>query len=144
MKRIVTRMYLTGFTGGPCPGCGYVGELLEVHNDVDTGTRIIIHGGLNPGGTVSCRMPLKGLLITAPDGTWSYDPDWVNEPPMGKPEKVDLIERGISLPTNNQWVDVPGSPFQVMTQDKDALGTFWLRTNPNIRPDMLNHWSCWQ
>lgn len=80
MGYITARTYLTGFAGGPCPGCGYVGELLEVHNDVEAGTRILVHGGRHVGTVISCTLPLRGMIITPPDGTWRYEPDWDGGP----------------------------------------------------------------
>lgn len=58
-------------------------------------------------------------------------------------ELINIFERGVQLPTHGQWVDVPGSPFQVMCWDTDLAGTFRVRINPDIRPELLNHWSCW-
>jgi hypothetical protein len=45
---------------------------------------------------------------------------------------INLIEQGVRLPTDDQWVDVPGSPFQVMTRGTDEVGTLWIRLNPNV------------
>ncbi len=44
-------------------------------------------------------------------------------------QEIDLQEHGVQLPTDG-WVDVPGSPFQVMARDSDILGTVWIRINP--------------
>lgn len=57
-------------------------------------------------------------------------------------ERISLADKGVLLPTNDEWVDVPGTPFQVRTLDTDCIGSFHLRLNPEMRP-MVNHWSCW-
>lgn len=51
---------------------------------------------------------------------------------MSDGEKIDIFERGVQLPTDGQWVDVPGSPFQVMCHLSDLAGTFRVRANPEI------------
>lgn len=74
-ERVESHMYLTGFDGGPCPGCGYRGRLWEIHSYIDERTRVIVHGD-TMDATVSCTLPLEGMLRTPPDGTWSYNTDW--------------------------------------------------------------------
>lgn len=55
-------------------------------------------------------------------------------------EQINIFERGVQLPTHGQWVDVPGSPFQVKTEGHDELGVIWIRVGPDVRP---NHWTSW-
>jgi hypothetical protein len=45
-------------------------------------------------------------------------------------QEIDLRDLGVQLPTHGQWVDVPGSPFQVKTQATDMVGTFSVRIRP--------------
>lgn len=55
-------------------------------------------------------------------------------------EQINIFERGVQLPTDGQWVDVPGCPFQVMTRGTDQVGLLWVRMRPDIQP---NHWTSW-
>ena len=52
------------------------------------------------------------------------------------PLDLDWSVDGVVLPTHGQWVDVPGSPFQVMTGDADLMGTVHVR----IRPGYQAYW----
>jgi len=54
------------------------------------------------------------------------DVDWVINPD----------DHGIHLPTGGTWVDLPRSPFQVMTRSEDLAGTFHVR----VRPAYAAYW----
>lgn len=51
------------------------------------------------------------------------------------PNDPDLVRAqtlaGVRLPTGCEWVDLPGTPYQVRTFGSDLAGTFWLRLNPS-------------
>lgn len=55
-------------------------------------------------------------------------------------QEIDLKDRGIQVPTRGHWVDIPGSPFQVMTRDTDEIGIFYVR----FKPELAHHWSEFQ
>lgn len=55
---------------------------------------------------------------------------------MGWVQEINVAE-GIQLPTQGHWVDVPGSPFQVMARDSDMTGTMYVR----IRPAYAAYWN---
>lgn len=52
-------------------------------------------------------------------------------------QEIDLQEHGVQLPTHDQWVDIPGSPFQVMTKGQDVYPVMWVR----IRPTYAAYWN---
>ena len=52
-------------------------------------------------------------------------------------QEIDIWEHGVQLPTGGHWVDIPGSPFQVMARDTDTMGTVSIR----FQPAMAEHWS---
>lgn len=56
---------------------------------------------------------------------------------MDQPQEFNFLDRGVRLPTGGLWVDVPGSPFQVMARDSDIMGTVYMR----VSPAYAHHWS---
>lgn len=52
-------------------------------------------------------------------------------------QEIDLQEAGVTLPTGGHWVDVPGSPFQVMAALTDIMGVVHIRINPVY----AHHWN---
>lgn len=52
-------------------------------------------------------------------------------------QEIDLRDRGVQIPTRDQWVDIPGSPFQVMTRGRDDIGIIHIR----FKPELAHHWS---
>jgi hypothetical protein len=54
---------------------------------------------------------------------------------MSWSQEVNLLD-GVRLPTEG-WVDVPGSPFQVMARSHDELGVMYVR----IRPSYAAYWN---
>lgn len=62
----------------------------------------------------------------------------VQEEAMTWSQEIDLVaERRVQLPTHGKWVDVPGSPFQIMTHDADPVGIMHVR----IRPSYAAYWN---
>jgi hypothetical protein len=55
---------------------------------------------------------------------------------MSWSRKVNLLD-GVRLPSEG-WVDVPGSPFQVMARPQDTLGVMYVRLHPDLT------WSQWE
>lgn len=55
---------------------------------------------------------------------------------MEIPGKINVYEHGVKMPTGGHWVDLPGSPFQLMARDTDILGTVHVR----IRPAYAAYW----
>lgn len=51
-------------------------------------------------------------------------------------QEINVAE-GVRLPTGGHWVDLPGSPFQVMARDSDIMGTMYVR----IRPAYAASWN---
>lgn len=51
-------------------------------------------------------------------------------------QEINVAE-GIVLPTHGEWINVPGSPFQVMARDSDMMGTMYVRINPAY----AHHWN---
>lgn len=51
-------------------------------------------------------------------------------------KKINIFESGVQVPTHGQWVDVPGSPFQVMTMSTDLVGVVHVR----VRPSWSAYW----
>lgn len=46
-------------------------------------------------------------------------------------QEID-VTAGVKLPTGGHWVNLPGSPFQVMARGSDTMGTMYVRLNPDI------------
>lgn len=44
---------------------------------------------------------------------------------------MNVFDRGVKLPTNGLWVDIPDSPFQVRADMTDTVGTFHIRVRPS-------------
>jgi hypothetical protein len=55
---------------------------------------------------------------------------------MGWMQEINVAD-GIKLPTGGEWIDVPGSPFQVMARGSDIMGTMYIR----IRPAYAAYWN---
>lgn len=56
---------------------------------------------------------------------------------MDIPGQINVFDHGVRLPTGGTWVDLPNSPFQLMTRDTDTLGTVHIR----IRPAYAAYWN---
>jgi hypothetical protein len=54
---------------------------------------------------------------------------------MSWSEEIDLRKAGVRLPSD-EWIHVPGSPFQVRTRGTDPVGVFHVR----IRPSYSAYW----
>lgn len=52
-------------------------------------------------------------------------------------DEINIFEQGIQLPTHGQWINVPSSPFQVMTHDSDNVGAVHIR----VTPAYAHHWN---
>lgn len=56
---------------------------------------------------------------------------------MEKPDAtIDVTSA--RLPTGGEWVDLPGTPFQVTTYAHEELGTVHLRIHPSLK------WGEWE
>lgn len=55
---------------------------------------------------------------------------------MEIPGTINVFGHGVQMPTGGHWVDLPGSPFQLMARDIDTLGTVHIR----IRPGYAAYW----
>lgn len=55
---------------------------------------------------------------------------------MAWTQGINIFEL-VQLPTHGDWVDVPGSPFQVMTRGQDLVGVLYVR----IRPAYAAYWN---
>lgn len=52
-------------------------------------------------------------------------------------EQINIYQLGVRLPTYGNWVDVPGSPFQVQAHLHDLAGSFRVR----VRPAYSAYWT---
>lgn len=115
-----TYMKLFDMPSGICAHCGLEGIPATVFTTSGGPRKIIFEDGRECHSFTD-----EWTFRTPPDGTWHMERHV-------KDEQINIFERGVQLPTHEQWVDVPGSPFQVRTISTDELGAIWVRANPEI------------